>query len=197
MDRTTLDQPEFPAGAEREESFNSAKDAALRFLAYRSRSEAEVRHRLARRYSTQIIEKVTAFLRELNYLDDQAFATQWRTDRERHRPRGRRMLRQELIRLGVTIEVIEEALDGMDEEDNAYRAGQRMARRLAEKHCSPEDFTRLMRAHLARRGFPYSLLGVTVSRLWQELAADSLDSEENPEDDEQYPKPSAEKRPGK
>ena len=180
-----MDQPEFPTGAEREESFNSAKDAALRFLAHRSRSEAEVQRRLAPRYSDQIIEKVMAFLRELNYLDDQAFASQWRTDRERHRPRGRRMLRQELMRLGVTTEVIDEALDGMDEEDNAYRAGQRMARRLWEKHCSAEEFRRRMREHLQRRGFDYSLLGGTVSRLWQELAADPLDSEENPESDKE------------
>jgi len=180
-----MDQPELPTGAEREESFNSVKDAALRFLAHRSRSEAEVRRRLARRYSAQIIEKVMALLRELNYLDDQAFANQWRIDRERHRPRGRRMLRQELMRLGVTAEVIEEALDGMDEEDNAYRAGQKMAQRLWGRHCSEEEFRRLMRAHLQRRGFDYSLLGGTVSRLWQELPADPLDSEENPEGDKE------------
>ncbi len=89
------------------------------------------------------------------------------------------------MRLGVATEVIDEVLDGMDEEANAYRAGQKMARRLGEKKCSPEDFRRLMRAHLERRGFAYSLLADTVSRLWQELAADSLDSEENSHGDEE------------
>ena len=182
-----MDQSEFPSGADHQELFHSAKDTAFRFLAYRSRSEAEVRRRLARRYSAQIIEKVMAFLRELNYLDDRAFASQWRNDRERHRPRGRILLRQELARFGVSTEVIDEALSGMDEEDNAYRAGQKMARRLWEKKCSPEDFRRLMRAHLERRGFAYSLLGGTVSRLWQELSADPLDGEEDPEGDEEEP----------
>ncbi len=180
-----MDQPDSPSGVDHEESLSSAKEAALHFLAYRPRSEAEVRRRLTRRYSPQIIELVMASLREQSYLDDRAFARQWRSDRERHRPRGRILLRQELMRLGVATEVIDEALDGMDEEDNAYHAGQKTARRLWERNCSPEDFRRLMRAHLERRGFAYSLLADTVSRLWQELAADPLDSEENPEGDEE------------
>ena len=60
-----------------------------------------------------------------------------------------------------------------------------MARRLGEKQCSPEDFRRLLRAHLGRRGFAYSLFGDTISRLWQELAPDSLDRQENPEADKE------------
>ena len=192
-----MDQSQFPTVADNDESIHSARDAALRFLAYRSRSEAEVRRRLARRYSPQIVEVVITFLREQNYLDDRAFARQWRADRERHRPRGRILLRQELARLGVATEVIDEVLHGMDEEDNAYRAGQKMARRLWEKKCSPEDFRRLLRAHLERRGFAYSSLGGTVSRLWQELSADPLDSEEDPEADEEEPVYPSEKRPGK
>ncbi len=180
-----MDQPDSPSGVDHEESLSSAKEAALHFLAYRPRSEAEVRRRLTRRYSPQIIELVMASLREQSYLDDRAFARQWRSQRERHRPRGRILLRQELARLGVSTEVVDEALYGMDEEDNAYRAGQKMARRLGEKQCSPEDFRRLMRAHLERRGFAYSLFGDTVSRLWRELAPDSLDRQENPEADKE------------
>ncbi len=180
-----MDQPEIPSAADDEQSFLSAKDAALRFLSYRSRSEAEVRRRLSRRHSPQAIDAVITILREQGYLDDRAFATQWRSARERHRPRGRILLRQELMRLGVATEVIDEALFGMDEEDNAYRAGEKMARRLGEKKCSPEEFRRLLRGHLERRGFAYSLLADTVSRLWKELAADPLDSDENPATDEE------------
>ena len=181
-----MDQPDHHrSGADREEAFNSAKDAALRFLAYRPRSEAEVRRRLSRRYSPPIIEDVTAYLRAQNYLDDQAFASQWRTDRERHRPRGRGLLRQELKRLGVATEVIDRALSDMDEEDNAYRAGAKVARRLWEQQCSEAEFRRRLRDHLARRGFAYSLIGGAVARLWQELAADPLDSEEHPQSDEE------------
>lgn len=179
------DQSTCPTVAGKDQPFASAKDAALRFLSYRSRSEAEVRRRLAPRYSPQITEAVITLLREQNYLDDLAFARQWRSGRERHRPRGRILLRQELMRHGVATEVIDQALCGMDEEDNAYRAGQKMARRLLETKRSSEDFRRLMRAHLQRRGFAYSLLADTVSRLWRELAADPLDSEENPEGDKE------------
>ena len=64
--------------AESDTSFRATYDAALHLLSYRPRSEAEVRRRLARRYSIELIERVIAMLREHHYLDDAAFAGYWR-----------------------------------------------------------------------------------------------------------------------
>ena len=62
---------------------HQAQEAALRLLAYRPRSEAELRHRLARRgLASGVVEETVARLREQGLLDDAAFARFWVETRE-------------------------------------------------------------------------------------------------------------------
>ena len=149
-----------------------ARQEALRFLSYRSRSRAEVRRKLAHHYPSEVVEQVIARLVEQLYLDDLAFAIEWRRQRERRRPRGQSVLRRELQTLGVDPEVIREALDGIEELDNAYRAVGALARRLADNDYG--HFRQKVWAYLQRRGFDHSAIRSTVERYWNELA-DSLD----------------------
>ena len=146
----------------------AAKQHALRFLAHRMRSNAEVRRRLERSYSSDIVEQVLEELQAQRYLDDDAFAQAWREHRERRRPRGQMVIRRELLRLGVEPEVIQGALEGFDANDNAYRAGLTLARRLAGS-----DYTRFRQRlwpFLQRRGFDHSVIQDVVRQLWQDLA---------------------------
>ena len=101
---------------------DDALDAALRFLSYRPRSEAEVRRRLARRFPGPSVDNAIATLREQGLLDDAAFAQFWRQNRERSRPKGASAMKWELLRMGVSREVADDALEGLDEDENAYRA---------------------------------------------------------------------------
>ncbi len=145
-----------------------ARQAAYRFLAARQRSEAEVARRLNRRFSHVVVEQVVDELRDRGYLDDTAFAREWRRQREHHRPRGPGILRKELWKLGVASAIINEALTGFDSEGNAYRAAASLAGRLAGGDY--QAFRRKIWAHLQRRGFEAAVIGDTVSQLWRELA---------------------------
>ncbi|MFB3097304.1 MAG: regulatory protein RecX [Dehalococcoidia bacterium] len=162
-----------------ESDYSAAVDAACRFLSFRPRSEAEVRRRLMRRFPAELVNRVIEVLRNTNYLDDEEFARRWRLDRERFHPRGRQVLKRELSRFGVAREVIDRALVGMEEEENAYRAGLKVAVRLMSKDCTQEDLSRKLHPYLQRRGFAYSLARDTVNRLWLELAPQPLDGEIN------------------
>jgi regulatory protein len=51
-----------------------AKALALRYLASRARTEAQVRGRLAKAELGEVADEVIAWLRELRYLDDDAYA---------------------------------------------------------------------------------------------------------------------------
>ena len=159
-----------------------AKQDALRFLAYRSRSQAEVRLRLEKRYSGRVVERVLAELRDQRYLDDASFAREWRQHREQRRPRSQGLLRRELQRLGVDPEVVRETLDGFDAAENAYRAGHPLARRLAGGDYP--SFRRRLWSHLQRRGFDHAVIGDVVSRLWRELA-DPLNGSVDADSDQQ------------
>jgi regulatory protein len=173
-----------------QEHFVKARDAALRFLTYRARSEAEVRRRLSlsrKRYSPEIIQRVIETLLQQRYLDDGSFAQEWRDNRERHHPRAQRMVQQELRGLGVSAAVIRESLDGFSDEANARAAGLKLARKLADRNFSDEEFRRRISSLLRRRGFSHSMIQETVERLCRELGADSLHRQHDPEDYEEDP----------
>lgn len=140
-------------------------DAAVRLLSYRPRSEAEIRARLRPRFERETIERVISQLRARQLIDDAAFAQFWRENRESFRPCSRRFLWMELKRKGVASEVIDEVLEGINEEESAYRAAQRRARTLERDY---ETFRRKLGAFLGRRGFSYEVINRTVELLWRE-----------------------------
>ena len=174
--------PAVPAG---DSVLSKVRDSALRLLTYRGRSEAELRRRLLRRFPPELVDDTIAKLREQGLVDDLAFARWYRQNREDHRPRSDRLLQQELLRLGVSGEVIQEALTGFDDHANAYAAGRKLARVLADRASSEEYFRRRVGAHLLRRGFGHSLVRETVTRLWAELTPDPLDGEQHSEHNEE------------
>ena len=145
-----------------------AKNAALRLLSYRSRSEKEVQRRLQGRFSTDVIERTVSNLRRQGLLDDATFAKEWREQRERFRPRGPAVIRQELQKLGVDREVIREALSDFDASANAYQAGSKYASKLSIEDAN--DFRRRLGGFLHRKGFEGDVLRRAVEQLWRELA---------------------------
>ena len=96
--------------------------AALELLTHRGRAEHEVRSKLESRFPEEVAEQVIDALRSKGFVNDARFARAWREQRERRRPRGRRLIRRELLDLGVAPSDVEQALDGFDAEANASRA---------------------------------------------------------------------------
>jgi regulatory protein len=142
-------------------------NAALRLLSYRPRSEAEIMTRLSQRFDREIIEEVILQLRERQMIDDTAFAMYWIEEREYFNPRGKRLLKVELTRKGIDREIIEEVLQGIDDNEYAYRAAQKKGRSLIQEDY--ETFRRRLGSFLLRRGFGYETVSSTSERLWQEL----------------------------
>jgi len=151
---------------------HQAHEAALRLLAYRPRSEAEIRQRLARRgLPPQVVQETIARLRDQGLLSDAAFARFWVETRDQSSPRGRRLLWQELAAKGIERETIRQAIAPVAEEDAALRAAQKKAR-----HLQGQDypvFRRRLGDFLLRRGFPYPTVRTIVERLWLERQQDS------------------------
>ena len=149
--------------------YPQAMQAALRFVSFRPRSVAEVRRRVGRDFEQPVVEQVLASLERYGYLDDAEFARQWRNSRERRKPRGAFLLRRELRGKGVSDELIDATLVGLDEADGAYRAGQKPARRWLAGDAMPyTEFRRKMWEYLRRRGFGSGVAGETISRLWRD-----------------------------
>jgi regulatory protein len=155
------------AELERADEAYRARDAALRLLAQRARSVAELRRRLERKaIPTPVVDQTLAWLDDRGYLDDRAFAEAFVRDRLRLRPRGRAGLIQELLRKGVDEGTAEAATDGVmateavqESElalDTARAWARKNARVLREAGRGGEGRQRARRrvyGHLARRGF--------------------------------------------
>ncbi len=162
-----MPEPRDPA-VDHDPTYQKAKNAALRLLSYRSRSEKEVQRRLEGRFTEDVIDRTVSDLRRQGLLDDVAFAKEWREQREKFRPRGPAVIQQELRKLGVDRDVIRDALSGFDSSANAYQAGSKYAAKLSVENAN--DFRRKLGGFLYRRGFQGDVLGQTVERLWRELA---------------------------
>ncbi len=142
-------------------------DAALNFLSYRPRSEAEVRRYLSRRrVPADLSERLVNRLKESGLVDDVAFAHYWVENREAFSPRSRRALQAELRSKGVNDSAIAASLPE-DDEAAAYRAGQKKARALAG--LDHMTFQRKLLSFLQRRGFSYETAREASNRLWRAL----------------------------
>jgi len=150
----------------------SALDTAVRFLAQRPRSEYEVRQRLRRAgVEEAVIEGVLGQLRQHHLLDDRAFAEYWVEQRQTFRPRGARLVRAELAKLGVARGGAEAATAPLEESatEDAYRAAAAYARRVSTD--DPVAFRNRVGGWLARRGFDWDTVARVVGRLWDERDA--------------------------
>jgi regulatory protein len=158
--RSTRETPAEPSDAP------AAMEIAARFLGTRPRTRWEVERRLRRAGATDDVVTATAErLTELGYLDDAAFARWWGEQRDRHAPRGSRMIEVELRAHGVPREVIEayreeHAAPDRAPEDAALPADEpARARHALDRHLRgrplPVDQAGLRRLgmYLVRRGF--------------------------------------------
>jgi len=142
-------------------------NAALHYLSYRLRSEAELRGRLHRRgFDGDNVEAALAKLKEQGLVNDLAFAQFWKDNRQSFRPRSQWLTRLELRQKGVAEDIIDQVVAEVDDEDSAYRAAVGRARSLptADYH----GFRRRLGEYLKRRGFSYGVISHTVERVWQE-----------------------------
>lgn len=142
-------------------------EAALRFLAYRPRSELEIKQRLYRRgFGDDVISRVLVRLREQNLINDAAFAQFWKDSRLASNPKSRRLIKYELMRKGIAGDAVDKAIGDVDDRENAYKAGMKKARLLSS--LGHEEFRRRLSSYLKWRGFGYEVIDSVSERLWQE-----------------------------
>lgn len=138
---------------------------AVKLLATKPRSVAELRERLLARCSNKsIVETVIRRLRDYGYLDDAHYALGYASSKLRQQPMGRRRLQQSLRLKKVDRAVADEALDQVfaetSEDELIDRAIQKRIR-LRGRPTTREQAKSLV-DYLLRQGFPFELVGEKV-----------------------------------
>ena len=135
---------------------NEAKNAALRFLSFRRRTEKEIKDKLRKKgFDDKSIGRTIDKLKEYDLINDSEFATAWVKERLAYKPRGKKLLAQELWRKGIRKDIIDQVTEELcqDEERSATELLEKIKGRY--KNVEPKVARRRMYALLMRRGFSY------------------------------------------
>jgi len=147
----------------------SAYQRALRRLARRDHSEAELRRALAARgHSAAEIDDALSRLRAQRYVDDDAYAARFARSRLAQHGQGRARIRQRLRQRGVGREQMEAGLVAALQEVSEDEVLDRLARRYWRQHTRVEPARRLPRlwGFLLRRGFAPAHVRGRLRALW-------------------------------
>ena len=151
-----------------EDARRRAMDTAFRLLAYGPRSVHELRNRLKRKsFEPEIIARTVDRLKELGYVDDEAFARFWAESRRSSSPRSARLLASELRLKGIAPQVANEATSDISDEEAAYEAASGKLRSL--RGLQYKTFRERLGRFLTSRGFDYGVARETIDRCWEEL----------------------------
>ncbi len=139
---------------------------AVKLLAGRSRSIAELRERLLEgRFANEtVVDEVIARLREYGYLDDERFAFSFASLKVKQRPIGRRRLQQDLSQKKVSKAVADEALDLVYGETPEAELIDRAIEKRVRLRGRPKTRleARSLFNYLLRQGFPFELVSEKV-----------------------------------
>jgi regulatory protein len=149
------------------EERNRAEQYALRYLGFRPRTKQEmITYLTAKGFDAKDCQDVVDQLLKRGYLNDELYAEQWISERKRLKPRGRYLLKQELLHKGIEEPVVEDvsARTLSDSEEKE------MILLLIEKKFSNHKFAnsyamkKKIIPYLQRKGFPLdTILSVIYS----------------------------------
>jgi regulatory protein len=149
-------------------------NTALRFVSYRPRSEKEFTDFLSNKLArwkvsgSTLVKKVVERMRELGYVDDQAFTAWWINQRNEFRPKGRRVLIFELLRKGVKRGVIEDTIgSGMETPLNELESAQKAIQKKIVLWARMPIIEQKKKVYtfLTQRGFTSETIGNIIDEL--------------------------------
>jgi regulatory protein len=149
-----------------EEKRRRTFERAVKLIAAKSRSVAELRERLlqSRQSNKSDVEAVISRLKEYGYLDDERFAFSYATLKVKQRPIGRRRLERDLKFKKVDSAVANEALELVYTETTEEELIDRAIEKRIRLRGKPQDrlAAKSLFDHLLRQGFPFELVSEKV-----------------------------------
>jgi regulatory protein len=154
---------------DRERSRERTMNRAVKLLAAKPRSVAELRERLLEKLWTDaaIVDAVIEKLSEYNYLNDEQFARDVAISKLRQKPQGRRRLQMSMSQKKLDKELVDtaiaEAYEKLPEERLIAIAIEKRLRIKGPPQT--RDELKKFHDHLLRQGFSYDLIRDSASHL--------------------------------
>ena len=136
-------------------------ESSILFVSFRPRSEKEFKDFLLKKLQrrkisdVRIIERVLTRLRELGYADDTKFVSWWINQRQSHKPKGMRLIAQELKVKGIDARNL-----NLDEDVLARHAVEKKL--LLWQKLPKLEQKKKIYGFLGRRGFSYTTIASVI-----------------------------------
>jgi len=144
-------------------------ERAVKLLAAKPRSVAELRERLLQRKGTTdaVVDVVISRLREYGYLDDERYAFTYASSKVKRQPIGRRRLERDLKFKKIENNVAAEALELVYAETSEEQLIDRAIEKRVRVRGRPRDraAAKSLFDHLLRQGFQFDLVSERVRAL--------------------------------
>lgn len=146
-------------------NFRSAKSAAVKYLALRLRTEAEVSSKLkSDGFESETVKRVVEELKSMGYINDEIYAQKYIYDRSKLKPQSKKLLRMDLKRKGVSDQIIDSVL-GDWEIDELSLAESLIRRKFGKYDLEDEKIIRRVYSFLYHRGFDFDVIQEAIKRV--------------------------------
>ena len=140
-----------------DEEIVRAKQRAFNYLAYKPRTEVEVRRKLGTLdVSPHVIDQVIERLYDLDYLDDEQYAQDYAHNRFSNKGYGPIRIERELVERGIDRHLAEKAVATFFEEESELEAARAQAKKRWSRVAGEQDIRKQKQklfGYLQRRGF--------------------------------------------
>jgi len=149
-------------------AFIYARSVAIELLSFKPRTESELRGKLAERgFSAEVVDDAVVRFKEIGYIDDARYVAAFVRDRLGIRGHGQRRIARDLQTRGVSAELIQQGLAGVDDGQAAVAARAAADKVLSRMRRVVEPVRRRQKVqeHLARRGFSGDVIRAATSEM--------------------------------
>ncbi|WP_019414570.1 recombination regulator RecX [Paenisporosarcina sp. TG20] len=168
-----------------DDEVRKAFNKALHYLAFRMRSEYEVKKKLLDlEYGEAVVLEAIQKLYNLGFLNDVSFSEAFLETQKRASKKGPRVIQQELRNKGISKSLQEEVLKTYTDEDQTQIA-QGLAEKIANQQSSktPRQVKQKIQDTLLRKGYSYAIISKVIEGIefetepdeWEEMIASQGD----------------------
>ncbi|GGN90153.1 regulatory protein RecX [Saccharibacillus kuerlensis] len=149
---------------------------AINYLSFKPRTSGEIEQKLLEKeIDPEAAADTVRRLEEEKLVDDAAYAQEWAYQRVTGRKKGKVLVKQELRRKGIDQELIDDALDALDDDDEMQSAEELAAKKWRTTKGDTWDRKRKTAAFIMRRGFSSDIARKAVDRVLSHEGEDSED----------------------
>lgn len=153
---------EFVTALLNEDQKYQVKQSALNYISRRPHSKNEIRIKLKqKKFDSEIIEKTLKDLEQTKYLNDNSFAIIFTDEKIKAKNWGKRKIRSELIKRGLSHKIIDETISKKfsdeDEIANGLELARKKLKKLLGRKLDQKKIQNGIYSFLVSRGYDYDL----------------------------------------